>query len=263
MPGPNRPIRHAPFWIPRRRRKKRGPGEYNVISEATAVAMAGSAPFRDGSCSQERDVINDGSCTDTFPFTPIILSSAAEGDLAGQPLWPKHTVESVRGEVFFFNTGIAAGGNTYLPAGGAMVHMGIRKTRFDYDAVTPSFETDFDPAHEDDAEARWIWLKHFYLPPSPSAYATNSAGLLGDGSGSAWVVPFADATRARTVVTINERNKVRLGENEGLVLLVTCSPDPWAFIGPAPAARPLGLIHNHDAKVSMLPYLRTYVRQSR
>lgn len=256
----NRPIRHVPIkgWWPRRR-KRRSPGEYNVISEATASAMACSSPFRDGSCSWSEVLLSGFPCDYTQPCPVVILSSAAEGDLAGQPLWPKHTVESVRGEIHLFTTGLSDMANIHTPPGGVLVHMGIRKTRFDYDAVTPTFESDFDPGHEDDAEARWIWTKHVYIPPGS---IPTSSGNIGDGSGSQWGNDFAGLGRNRASVMLNERNRVRLGENEGLILVTSISPDPWLGGGNT-FTRPFGLIHGHGAELIFTSKLRTYVRQSK
>lgn len=251
------------------------PGEFNVISEATATAFAASSPFRDGSCGQIVSIDPRAlNCQDTVPMTPIILSSASEGDFGGQPIWPKHTVESVRGDLFFFHAGDLEADNASLPGGGVMVHMGIRKTRFDFDATTPSFETDFDPAHEDDAEARWIWLRHLYLPPVPSLDNTSSAGVGGHlpvalglgcdsmGQPQGWQVTWSDATRSRAHVTLNERNRVKLEENEGLVLLVTVSQDPYTNLFDC-HGNPMGDIHNLPSRVGLVPYLRTFVRQAK
>lgn len=256
------PIRTRPWKRPPWKRRQRRPGEYNVISQATAAAMAGSSPFRDGSCGQIVDLPEGLTCDETVAFVPTILSSAAEGDLAGQPLWPAHTVESVRGEIFFFKVGSLAVANQVKPGQGCLVHLGMRKTRFDYDAVTPSFETDFDPAHEDDAEARWIWTKHLFIPPSPSPDHYSSTGTTAVTGGGFVVCTFDGATHCRAQVTVNERNRVKLNENEGLVLHVTVSQDPWWSLF-ATAELPLGPIHGNQATIGMKPFLRTYVRQSK
>lgn len=272
--GRGSPIRTRPWKRPPWRRKRRLPGEFNIISEATATAFAASAPFRDGSCGQIVDFDPRAmSCQDTVPMTPIVLSSASEGDFGGQPIWPKHVVESVRGDLFFFKVGSLAESNQIMPGAGCMVHCGIRKTRFDYDAVVPAFETDFDPAHEDDAEARWIWLKHFYLPPSPSLATTTSTGISGGlpaplscsgvgGQAQAFDLTWSNATASRAHVVVNERNRVKLEENEGLVLLITVSQDPFTSLFSC-VTSPMGEIHNLPATLGVVPYVRTYVRQSK
>lgn len=260
------------FW--KKRIKFRGgrpaSQEWNVISPATASAMASAGPF-DG-CGQLIDVPPASllPCPETVKGVPIVLSSATEGSLAGQPLWPNHTVDRVMGTVFLFRRCGLSTANVVVPALPVFVGLGIRKARFDYDAVTPTWETDFDPLHEDDMEERWIWRDVVELGPAfnaPDCIGLCNGGINIDGYGSAGEGGFyanANVTEQRFMrqgIRLNVRNRCVLKENEGLVMIVSVMHTPITF---APSAHGYpDLWSEHPTRVEVIPFLRTHVKMHR
>lgn len=217
---------------------KRRAGEWLIPDETTAASLLCASPW-----GTSIDVSAVGTNWTSSPLagivlTPILLTSAAEDTISGQPLWPQHTVERVRGTVFVFQN---PNQESTVPSP-FLYHYGVRLVDAD-EAGQPDFSASV--LSEKQADDRWVARGHFFVP-----------GVI-NGVPAGPVVAQTYATTSYMAqhrgIEINIRNRVKVKQDQFLL---------WFHEVSGSGASALPAWAGNIVLANVVPYLRTYIRQS-
>lgn len=255
-----RRINTKPWRKPPWKRRSGRPGEWLSPSQSSADSLGAKPPW-----GVPIRVDYPGFASAPPPETAIdrstavLLSSAVEDALLGQPIWPKHTVVHITGEIFVAPTPypLQVGETDGAPF---ILHMGIRKFRYDDLAASPSFEIDGDPGGPDEADSRWIWRKHLWVPPAfmteeVATPAGSNPHRLGDTGNTVTFTRDPWGVFKVQHLSLNVRNKVRIEEDEGLLLVFSTSATPTQLGGGSVFEE----LDGGAGTCQVLPFLRSYV----